>query len=346
MPSRNRRPLAKDNTVARQTAPPRAAAASERHRADVKWRVNALNEGRLPDLSGVPDKPSGRRSRRTQDEVLWLEAAIYRVLDDDHPQSVRHVFYRMTDPRLGPLAVPKTDRGYKHVQDRITKMRRAELIPYGWISDATRRGYFVDTFTGPGDFLNRVAALYRADIWADADTYVEVWCESRSIAGVIEAECRRLAVPLYPCGGFASLTLTYEAAEHIRKVANGRAVQIVFIGDYDPAGVLIDERMMDELTHHLPDFDIEEERIAITKEQADSGVLPSKPRNAKDARRPEIERTIEAEAMEARELRRLLTDAVERLLPPWTLAAAKVVEESEREGLIALAEAVYGEGRA
>ena len=51
----------------------------------------------------------------------------------DAPVSVRHVFYRCTDPRL-PEAVDKTEHGYKQVQRRIVHMRRAGLIPYGSIT--------------------------------------------------------------------------------------------------------------------------------------------------------------------------------------------------------------------
>jgi hypothetical protein len=87
----------------------------------------------------------------------------------------------MTNPRL-PEPVEKSDRGYRHVQDRITRMRRSGLIPYGWIADATRRGWHVTTFDGPSDFVRRMAGLYRADIWTYADHYVEVWAESRCIA--------------------------------------------------------------------------------------------------------------------------------------------------------------------
>ena len=59
------------------------------------------------------------RSRRTGEETAQLEAQIYAVLATDHPQSVRHVFYRMTDPRL-PVFVEKSDHGYKQVQLRMT----------------------------------------------------------------------------------------------------------------------------------------------------------------------------------------------------------------------------------
>ena len=38
--------------------------------------------------------------RRTKAEIETFEAQIYNELLADNPQSVRHVFYRMTDPRL------------------------------------------------------------------------------------------------------------------------------------------------------------------------------------------------------------------------------------------------------
>ena len=132
----------------------------------------------------------------------------------DHPQSVRHVFYRMTDPRL-PEPVQKSDRGYRHVQDRVVKLRRAGKLPYGWITDATRRGYFTPTYRGAADFLDSMKGLYRADLWQQSDFYCEVWVESRSIAGIIQQDCEDLAVSLYPAGGFSSITLAYEAAKDI-----------------------------------------------------------------------------------------------------------------------------------
>lgn len=41
-----------------------------------------------------------KRRRRTTAEVDQLDQQIIDVLREDNPQSVRHVFYRMTDPRL------------------------------------------------------------------------------------------------------------------------------------------------------------------------------------------------------------------------------------------------------
>ena len=41
-----------------------------------------------------------KRDRRTRDRVAQLDRQIAEVLRVDHPQSVRHAFYRMADPRL------------------------------------------------------------------------------------------------------------------------------------------------------------------------------------------------------------------------------------------------------
>jgi hypothetical protein len=290
----------------------------------------------MTNLDGLPDKP---RRRRTKARVQQLERQIIDELEDDHPQSVRHVFYRMTNPRL-PEPVEKTPAGYNQVQQRLTKMRRAGAVPYGWITDATRRGYHVNTFNGAADFIARMHGLYRSDLWASADHFVEVWCESRSIAGVIEDDCRELAVSLYPCGGFASISLVYSAAEQINDTHDGKPVEVVYVGDYDDDGVLIDQTLERELREHLdPAIALTFHRIAITLEQIAEYDLPTKPRKAGDRRAQQVEATVEAEAMPAHILRELLRDKVESFLPPRALAVAKVAEKSERQILWDIAEA-------
>jgi len=283
------------------------------------------------------------RKRRTQAEINQLSDQIVEVLQEDHPMSIRHIFYLMTNPRL-PVSVPKTDKGtpngYKIIQYHLTRMRREGLIPYGWITDATRRGFHVYTYDGHKDFLRRVAGMYRANLWGYADHYVEVWCESRSIAGIIEDDCEELAVSLYPAGGFSSITLAYQAAEQISRATNHRAVpaQIIYVGDYDPAGVLIDHSIERELRRHVDaDVELNFHRIAITPEQIAEYDLPTKPRKAKDKRSKHIQGTVEAEAMPPRILRAILRETVESFLPPHALEVAKIAEADEQRTLLELA---------
>jgi len=279
-----------------------------------------------------------KRERRTAAQIDQLDDQILDVLREDHPQSVRHVFYRMTNPRL-PEPVEKTERGYRHVQDRIVKLRRAGRLPFGWITDATRRGYHTPTYKNEADFLRNMKGYYRADLWKNADFYCEVWTESRSIAGVIEDDCKELAVSLYPAGGFSSITLAYQAASSINYYAEGREVWIYYIGDYDPAGVLIDVALERELREHLDDdISLRFIRIGITEQQIADHDLPVKPRKETDRRALHIRETVEAEAMPAWMLRDLLRRSIEALLPEDALAVARVEEQSAREYFDRLAE--------
>jgi hypothetical protein len=274
-----------------------------------------------------------KRERRTKAQIAQLDQQIVVEVEEDHPQSVRHVFYRMTNPRLSE-PVEKSEKGYRHTQDRCKKLRRSGKLPYSWITDATRRGYFVSTYQDAGEFLRDMAGLYRADLWKSSEYYCEVWTESRSLAGVIEDDCRELAVSLYPAGGFASISLCYQAAESIEEYSEGKPVIIFYIGDYDPAGVLIDVSIEKELREHLdPAIDLDFRRLAITPEQIERYDLPTKPRKPSDRRMLHIEETVEAEAMPAGTLREMLRDEIEKLLPQGALETVKIAEESEREFL-------------
>lgn len=285
-----------------------------------------------------------KRARRTSAEIDQLDQQIIDVLAEDHPQSVRHVFYRMTDPRL-PEPVEKSDRGYRHVQDRVKKLRRAGRLPYGWIADATRRGHHTATYDDAADFLRSMASLYRGDLWAQSNYYIEVWCESRSIAGVIQQTCNDLAVSLYPCGGFASMTLAYEAAQMINwRTRDGKTCLIYYIGDYDPAGVLIDQSLERELREHLdPGVPMCFWRLGITEQQISQYDLPTKPRKATDRRAQHITATVEAEAMPASILRSLLRAEIEQWLPAHAFELVKAAEESEREQIRRMAQILGGD---
>lgn len=284
-----------------------------------------------------------KRKRRTKQELLQLEDQIIQVLNDDHPQSVRHMFYRMTDPTL-PEYVPKTDKGtnngYAVVQRLLSNMRRSGKLDFGWITDSTRRGYHVNTFKDSAEYLKHMASGYRGDMWCNAESYVEVWCESRSIAGVIQDLCKEYAVSLYPSGGFSSLTLTYESACGIYSATNQgeKDANIIYIGDYDPAGVLIDQSIGKEIRNHLDGLvNVHFHRIAITDEQIEKYNLPTKPRKAGDKRARHIKKTVEAEAMPANIMKQLLKEKIEEYLPKHLLDITKVAEESEQQYLQSMA---------
>jgi hypothetical protein len=130
--------------------------------------------------------------------------------------------------------------------------------------------------------------------------------------------------------------LLYEAAVGIAAEIRdtSKTIEIVYIGDWDPAGVLIDKDIEKKMRGHLADAGIDNplvmHRIAITEEQIAEYDLPTKPRKEKEERAKHIIETVEAEALPAHTLRELLRETVEGFLPEGPLTVAKVAEESER----------------
>ena len=274
------------------------------------------------------------KTRRTRRQIGVLEQHILEILKQDNPQSVRHIYYRLLDPRLDePLA--KTEAEYNNLVNRLKVMRQAGRILYSWITDTTRRGHHVSTFDNLADFALRAASLYRSNLWSEAGTYCEVWCESRSLAGVLKDDCNELAVSLYPCGGFTSLSFVYESAMYMAERANGRQCQIYYIGDYDPAGLLIDKDLESKLRGFLPDsFPLTFERIAVNHEQIQLFNLPTRPRKDSERRLPDVLETVEAEAIPVGVMRDMVRSKVEALLPPDALAMAREIEQEEKRNII------------
>ena len=253
------------------------------------------------------------------------------VAGSDGPQSVRHIFYRATDPRE-PGAVEKTDSGYRAIARLVAEMRRSGEIGFHAVADSSRRAHWNRGYRSISDFAHSVAQFYRKALWHEKGVLVEAWVESRSLEGVVERVCRDYQVPLFPAGGFASITFIHEAAEHI--AAAGKDALILYAGDYDPAGVLIDAAIERDMRGFLRELGYRGQfdflRLAVTPEQIVEMDLPTKPRKESDKRSRHIETAVEAESIRADVMRRLFADAFDTLIDPQERAALEVAEHSER----------------
>ena len=271
-----------------------------------------------------------QRQRRTPEERDALRAAIYTVAETDRPVSIRHIFYRMVTQNL----VEKSDRGYQQLQKVTVDMRRIKTLPYSWIEDSSRRAYMNTGYAGVGSFAEVAASIYRRDYWETTDTLVEVWCESRSLAGVLGQVCSEYVVPLFPSSGFSSLSFTYQAATHIQESERAHAV-ILYVGDYDQAGVLIDKAIESRLRDFLASWpgELTFRRLAVNDDQIDRMGLPTRPPKASDTRSPEVTRAVEAEAIPAPAMRAIVSSALQGLIPERVLTVSREVEKQERNDI-------------
>ena len=270
-----------------------------------------------------------KRHRRGKAEMEAIRDAIFAELEETHPQTVRHVFYRMASLDM----VPKQENlGYQTVKIQLLNMRKSGRVPWTWIADATRWQRKPRSYGSLEEALKRTAEFYRRDIWRQAEHYVEVWCESDSIAGIIMEITAEYDVPLMVSRGFSSATYLWEAARSIAAV--GKPVYLYYFGDWDPSGKIIPQHIERELRHHAPSAEIHFNRIAITPQQIQDLELPTKPPKTSTHTKGFKGGTVEIEAMPVPVLLDLVRDCIEQHIDQRHLQVLKTAEESER-GILA-----------
>lgn len=268
--------------------------------------------------------------RRTKVEIVRLREALYGILFEDNPMTVRQVFYQA----VGRGLVAKTENEYKNTVGRLLLLMRKEgELPYEWISDTTRWMRKPRTFDSLQDALRNTAETYRRSLWAEAGTHVEVWTEKDALAGVLLEVTRKWDVPLMVSRGFSSETYLYTTAEAIK--ATGRPAHIYYFGDRDPSGVRIDPAIEKGLRRLAPDQDIRFERAAVLPEQIEEWHLPTRPTKTEGNThaRGFAGESVEVDAIPSAQLRRLVSDCIERHVDHQQLAVLAAAEKSEREVL-------------
>src|SRR5262249_1350354 len=292
--------------------PGRAAAHSQRSR------------GR--GMSDVYEASPIKRQRSTKAEVEARREALIEIIEAGRPMTVRQVFYQ------GPVRglVEEAERGYAKVQTDLTLLRRSGELPYDWLADNTRWQRKPRTFNGVEEALRATAALYRKNLWASAESYVEIWIEKDALAGVVYPVTSMYDVPLMVARGYASLSFLYSAAEAITDLTV--PTYIYHLGDFDPSGVNAGEKIEETLREMAPDAEIYFERIAVTPEQINEWNLPTRPTKASDTRSKNFGRiSVELDAIDPNNLRALVQQVIEQHLPQKQFEVLQAAEESERE---------------
>lgn len=269
-----------------------------------------------------------KRKRLTTAELAELEAAIIAEVESEYPQSVRHIFYA-----LCYLAnVQKLESGYRRIQRLALNLRKQGRLPYERIADGTRYRIKPNTYGSMEEAINETARFYRQALWRDSDVYVEVWCESDSMAGVLGPVTNRYDISLMSSRGFSSHTFLHQAGVEMTSI--GKPTFVFYIGDYDPSGMLIGENIEKHLRNFAPTIDIHFERLLIMPDQIEEFDLPTKPvKHSTHSRRFSGTQTVEAEAMPAGQTRDILEQAILRHIDAREIEVLNVVEDEERQAL-------------
>lgn len=282
-------------------------------------------------LLGMPNK----RSRRSASEMDRIREAIHAAAQAEHPVTCRRLFYKL----VAEGVIEKTEAQYQGTVIRLlSEMREAGEIPFAWIADHTRLMRRPTRYGSLSDALERTAKFYRRDLWDEQDCYVEVWCEKAGLTGVLYPETSSWDVPLMICSGSPSKTFLYESASYI--VAQGKPAFLYYLGDHDPSGVAIRERVERDLRRYADGFvggkDVEIcfRHLAVTLEQIDEWHLPTRPTKKSDPNAKRFDgESVEVDAIPAGELREMVETAIIDHIDDDRLSRLRNVEKAERETL-------------
>ncbi|MDA0221349.1 MAG: hypothetical protein O3B22_17535 [Proteobacteria bacterium] len=283
---------------------------------------------------------SASKIKRHRATALEMEERAQFLIDyatKHGPCTVRQLYYAAEVHGL--LGIEKTDSSYNKVQYQVLKLRREGRLPYDVIADATRWMRKPRSYDDIQDALDQTAALYRRNLWRDAEAYVEVWCEKDALAGVIYPITAAYDVPLMVARGFSSETFCYEAVA--QRGGDPRPYHVLYLGDFDRAGQDAATSLHEKLARFAGDDELEIvfHEIAVRHEQIEAWGLPTRPpkRETVADRKWPHDVACELDAIPPDDLRWMVEKAINDYLPEEQLCVLKVAEESERELLQAFA---------
>src|SRR6266536_2356488 len=215
--------------------------------------------------TAYPANPVKRR-RATKAEMQERAEFLIAYAHEHGPVTVRQLYYQAGLSHLPGIG--KDESGYNKVQAQVLNLRRSGDLPYEDIADATRWMRKLRSFDGPEEAIRATAGLYRKNLWRDADTYVEIWCEKDALAGVIYPITSLYDVPLMVARGFSSETFCFEAIA--ARDGNDLPYHVYYLGDFDRAGRDAANSLEEKLNRFAEEDGIEVvfEVLGITEYQA------------------------------------------------------------------------------
>ena len=241
---------------------------------------------------------------------------------DGYSVSLRQLYYQFVANVEG---FPNTEQSYKRLGGIITSARLAGRISFKSIED---RGRSCKTFNyddDPSAALEGIEYSYSELMWAEQDTYVEVWVEKDALSGVIERPCQRLQVPYMACKGYMSASAAHVAGLRFKAAFDaGKDCVLIHLGDHDPSGIDMTRDNGNRLSMFAEDY-VDVQRIGLNMDQIERYNPPPNPTKITDSRSTEYIKEFghtcwELDALSPSVISELITDEVHKYIDMdlWT----------------------------
>src|SRR5262249_12348087 len=262
---------------------------------------------------------------------LDLIEAMRAIAEAVHPVTGRGVGYKLFIARLiASMAKNEMQRVYRLLKEA----RERGLIPWEWLVDAHRRIARVSTWSDPEEYGCCVVRSYRRDFWDQQPIRVQTWSEKGTVRGLLRPVLDRYAVGFRVMHGFGGATTIHDVSQD----DDGRPLVILYVGDFDPSGLFMSEGALPRSFAEYGGGHITLKRIALTREQVRG--LPSflatdkrKDPRYRWFRDNHGDHSWELDAMDPRDLRDCVEDAILELIEPVAWERCEGINRAEQESL-------------
>ena len=274
-------------------------------------------------------KPVPKRSGAWRQKSVELIAAMYVVAETTQPITGRGVGYKLFTMGMIPsMSGPDMQRVYRLLKEA----RERDMIPWEWIVDETRKLERASSWDNPAEFVDTVSRTYRRDYWSQQAVRVEVASEKGTVRGVLAPVLDNYGVGFRVMHGFSSATSVYDIAQD----DDGRPLNILYVGDYDPSGLYMSEHDLPERIAKYGGDHVDITRIALLNEHLEGLPFFAATDKKMDPRYDWFvsrygRRCWELDALDPNDLRTIVEQAIQDKNEPKAWERCRVVERAERD---------------
>ena len=187
--------------------------------------------------------------------------------------------------------------------------------------------------------MDSVRTCYRRDLWAQQESYMEVFVEKDAMAGVLEPITEEYDITLNVIRGDPSETFVHNVAAFWNSVQ--KPITALYFGDHDPSGLRIEQTLVRNLRQSVI-TPFHWTRMAVTEtdfhDPANLGFPLKGERSAKVWQTKNNaylerygDRCVEVDALHPNTIRQRLKAAIESHINQLSWQALKRTEELERD---------------
>jgi len=252
--------------------------------------------------------------------------------------TLRQIYYRL----VADHNYPNKRSSYNQLSSQLVRAREQGEVDESRIEDRTRSFLGGDAgWKSPDDFADFVKDYwldywkhYSRKLWSDQDKFVVIWIEKDALSRVVARAADEYRVITAPSKGYASYTYIREA---ISKLPKDKEIIILHFSDHDSSGMDMTRDLSDRLRRYSGRH-ISVRRMALTYEQVQEYGLAPNPTKTTDTRAADYiaqygMQCWELDAIEPKELMRLVTESIEQHLDKDQWQESLDQEEDDKEQL-------------